>query len=112
MFKHVEDLCNPVGDITNRGIVQLLKTSPREGAECVLRGCLCQDLHGYGVFNFISQSLFESRLVVDKIVLSRRTQHIRTIDFIHVRNSHPLPALHERVIRKVGKEGLHVMRDT
>ena len=112
MFKHVEYLCNPVCGIVDPGSVQLLQTSPREGAEYVLCGGLCQDLHGYGVIQFVSQSVLESRLVVDKVVLSCRTQQNRTIDFIHIRNSHLPPALHECVFSKSGKEGLYVMRDT
>ena len=112
MFKHVEDLCNPVGGIADPGSVQLLQTSPSEGAEYVLRGGLCQDLHGYGVIQIVSKSVLEAHRVVDKIVLSRRTQQNRTIDFIHIQNSHSLPALHECVLSEPGKEGLYVMRDS
>ena len=112
MLEHVEYLCNPGGGIANPGSVQLLKTSPREGAEHILRGGLCQDLHGDGVIQFVSQSVLESRLVMNEIVLSRRAEQNRSIDFIYVRYRHPLPALHECVFSEPGKEGLYVMRYT
>lgn len=94
MFEHVKYLGNSVGCVAGLGSVQLLQTSPHERTEYILRGRLCQDFHGYGVIQFVTQSVSEACRVVDQIVLSRRSQKNRTIDFFHVRNSDLASAMH------------------